>query len=121
MEAFGRAAALDTHKALVHIFFAQRSTKKVKGVTDSGLKPRPVKRLAVLGGGLMGSGIATAALLAGLDVTLKEVNEKFLEVSRRHPQRRDLVSTNAVNREGRRPDLRSLPAKSNESLSRCWE
>ena len=28
-ECFAEAAALDTHKALVHIFFAQRSTKKV--------------------------------------------------------------------------------------------
>lgn len=80
MENFGRAASLDTHKALVHIFFAQRSTKKVKGVTDAGLRARPVKTLAVLGGGLMGSGICTAALLAGMTVILKEVNEKFLEV-----------------------------------------
>lgn len=32
--AFAEAASLDTHKGLVHIFFAQRSTKKVKGVTD---------------------------------------------------------------------------------------
>lgn len=29
----------------------------------------------------MGSGICTAALLAGIQVTLKEINEKFLEVS----------------------------------------
>ncbi len=29
-EAFAAAAALDTHKALVHIFFAQRATKKVR-------------------------------------------------------------------------------------------
>ena len=35
-ECFARAASLDTHKALVHIFFAQRSTKKVKGITDAG-------------------------------------------------------------------------------------
>ena len=35
-EAFAAAAALDTHKALVHIFFAQRATKKVKGITDAG-------------------------------------------------------------------------------------
>ena len=66
----------------MHIFFAQRTTKKVKGITDAGLKARPVKTLAVLGGGLMGSGIATAALLAGQTVILKEVNDKFLEVQR---------------------------------------
>ena len=79
-EAFSAAASLDTHKALVHIFFAQRSTKKVKGVTDAGLKPRKVQTVAVLGGGLMGSGIATAGLLAGQQVLIKEVNEKFMEV-----------------------------------------
>ena len=28
--AFAKAASLDTHKALVHIFFAQRATKKVR-------------------------------------------------------------------------------------------
>ena len=79
-EAFAKAASLDTHKALVHIFFAQRSTKKVKGVTDAGLKARKVRKVAVIGGGLMGSGIATAGLLAGQDVIIKEVNDKFLQV-----------------------------------------
>ncbi|BDA49067.1 Peroxisomal fatty acid beta-oxidation multifunctional protein [Coccomyxa sp. Obi] len=77
--AFNKAASLDTHKALVHIFFAQRATKKVRGITDGGLKPRRIKKIAVLGGGLMGSGIATASALAGIDVLLKEVNQKFLE------------------------------------------
>jgi NADPH-dependent 2,4-dienoyl-CoA reductase/sulfur reductase-like enzyme len=53
----------------------------VKGITDGDLKARPVKTVAVLGGGLMGSGIATATLVAGMDVVLKEVNQKFLDVS----------------------------------------
>lgn len=77
---FAAAAALDTHKALVHIFFASRATRKIRGVTDAGLKPRPLQKLAVIGGGLMGSGIATASTLAGMDVVLKEVNQQFLEV-----------------------------------------
>ncbi len=79
-KAFAAAAALDTHKALVHIFFAQRTTKKIRGVTDRGLKARPIKRIAVLGGGLMGSGIATACVLVGIEVVLKEINQKFLDV-----------------------------------------
>jgi phage-related protein len=54
---------------------------QVTGITDGNLKPRPVKTVAVLGGGLMGSGIATATLVAGMDVVLKEVNQKFLDVS----------------------------------------
>jgi enoyl-CoA hydratase/3-hydroxyacyl-CoA dehydrogenase len=51
----------------------------VKGITDGDLKARPIKTVAVLGGGLMGSGIATATLVAGMDVVLKEVNQKFLD------------------------------------------
>lgn len=48
---------------------------------SAGLKPRPIKCVAVLGGGLMGSGIATALVLAGYQVLLKEVNQQFLDVS----------------------------------------
>lgn len=54
---------------------------QVRGVTDAGLKPRKVSRVAVLGGGLMGSGIATALVLSGVNVVLKEVNQQFLDVS----------------------------------------
>lgn len=97
VENFQKAASLDTHKALVHIFFAQRTTKKVKGITDAGLKARPVKTLAVLGGGLMGSGICTAGLQAGMTVILKEVNEKFLEVS--------FCSSHALCKHARQPFL----------------
>ncbi|CAN4091669.1 unnamed protein product [Withania somnifera] len=68
-----------TCKALVHIFFAQRGTMKVPGVTDLGLFPRHIKKVAILGGGLMGSGIATALLLSNYLVILKEVNHKVLE------------------------------------------
>lgn len=79
-ECFAKAASLDTHKALVHVFFATRSTKKVKGVTDAGLKPRKIQVVAVLGGGLMGSGIATALVLTpGIEVILKEVSQQFLD------------------------------------------
>ncbi len=46
------------------------------------MSPRPIRSVAVLGGGLMGSGIATACALAGLQVMIKEVNQKFLDVSR---------------------------------------
>ncbi|KAE7998726.1 hypothetical protein FH972_003237 [Carpinus fangiana] len=68
----------DTSKGLVHVFFAQRATSKVPNVTDVGLKPRHVKKVAVIGGGLMGSGIATALLLSNIYVVLKEVNSEYL-------------------------------------------
>eukprot|EP00245_Coleochaete_scutata_P000953 TRINITY_DN11176_c0_g1_i2.p1 TRINITY_DN11176_c0_g1~~TRINITY_DN11176_c0_g1_i2.p1 ORF type:complete len:589 (+),score=127.43 TRINITY_DN11176_c0_g1_i2:90-1856(+) len=69
----------NTAKALTHIFFAQRATTKVPGVTDQGLKPRSIQKVAVIGGGLMGSGIATALILSGIQVLLKEVNSDYLQ------------------------------------------
>ncbi|KAK1293873.1 hypothetical protein QJS10_CPA16g01554 [Acorus calamus] len=69
----------DTSKSLVHIFFSQRATSKVPGITDLGLVPRRISKVAILGGGLMGSGIATALLLSNYIVILKEVNDKFLQ------------------------------------------
>ncbi|XP_015898310.3 peroxisomal fatty acid beta-oxidation multifunctional protein AIM1 [Ziziphus jujuba] len=69
----------DTAKGLVHIFFSQRATSKVPNVTNVGLKPRPIKKVAVIGGGLMGSGIATALLLSNIYVVLKEINSEYLQ------------------------------------------
>ncbi|KAF1887213.1 hypothetical protein Lal_00040813 [Lupinus albus] len=71
----------DTSKSLIHIFFAQRGTSKVPGVTDLRLVPRHVKKVAIVGGGLMGSGIATALILSNYSVILKEVNEQLLDAA----------------------------------------
>ncbi|KAL7601631.1 peroxisomal fatty acid beta-oxidation multifunctional protein AIM1 isoform X1 [Lactuca sativa] len=76
---FNELVVSDTSKGLVHIFFAQRAISKVPKVTDVGLKPRSVKKVAVIGGGLMGSGIATALILGNIKVVLKEVNSEYLQ------------------------------------------
>ncbi|KAL3352812.1 hypothetical protein AABB24_020681 [Solanum stoloniferum] len=69
----------DTSRGLVHVFFAQRATSKVPNVTDIGLKPRPVKKVAIIGGGLMGSGIATSLVLSNIFVIIKEINPEYLQ------------------------------------------
>ncbi|VAH14703.1 unnamed protein product [Triticum turgidum subsp. durum] len=68
----------DTCKSLIHVFFSQRATSKVPGITDLGLTPRKVSKVAIVGCGLMGSVIATALILSHYPVILKEVNEKSL-------------------------------------------
>lgn len=78
-EAFQRLLKSEACKSLVHVFFAQRGTTKVPGVTNLGLAPRRIRKVAIVGGGLMGSGIATALILCNYPVILKEVNEKFLQ------------------------------------------
>lgn len=76
---FKKLVLTDTSKGLVHVFFSQRGTSKVPNVTDIGLKPRTVKKVAVIGGGLMGSGISTALILSNIRVVLKEVNPEYLQ------------------------------------------
>jgi 3-hydroxyacyl-CoA dehydrogenase len=62
--------------ALVHAFFAERAVAKFP---EQDATPRPVERIGIIGGGTMGSGIATACLLAGLQVVLAEQTEDALE------------------------------------------
>lgn len=67
---------------LIHMFFASRAAAKVPGVTDQKFAPKTFRKAAVLGGGTMGSGIATSLLYAGLEVTLKEVTPEFAAAGR---------------------------------------
>lgn len=57
-------------RALRHAFFAERQVMKPKAI--AGATPRELSHVAVVGGGLMGAGIATSCLSAGLRVTLIE-------------------------------------------------
>lgn len=57
-------------RALRHAFFAERAVARPRAI--DGATPRPINRVAVVGGGLMGAGIAAACLSAGYRVTLIE-------------------------------------------------
>ncbi|PRX35074.1 3-hydroxyacyl-CoA dehydrogenase [Meinhardsimonia xiamenensis] len=65
--------------ALIHAFFAERAVARIP---EAGAPPRPVESVGVIGAGTMGSGIATAALLAGLPVILTERDAEGLERGR---------------------------------------
>ena len=67
---FLRLRDSDQAKALRHVFFAERAAAKVAGI--EGIAPRPVTTIGVVGTGLMGSGIAVAALDAGYHVIAVE-------------------------------------------------
>ncbi|MDP2517318.1 FAD-dependent oxidoreductase [Shimia thalassica] len=66
-------------RALRHAFFAERQVSKPSAIKDA--KPREITSLVVVGGGLMGAGIATAVLNAGLSVTLIERDEQAAETA----------------------------------------
>ncbi|WP_372574164.1 FAD-dependent oxidoreductase [Ruegeria jejuensis] len=69
-ELFKELMASDQRGAMIHAFFAERQVGKLDEI--KGVAPRDVQTLGVVGGGTMGAGIATNALLAGLKVTLVE-------------------------------------------------
>jgi len=68
-------------KALRHLFFAERNAQKVPGV--EGAKARRIERVALIGGGTMGSGIAVALADAGLAVVLVERDDAAVEAGRK--------------------------------------
>jgi 3-hydroxyacyl-CoA dehydrogenase/enoyl-CoA hydratase/3-hydroxybutyryl-CoA epimerase len=74
---FGELVVSDVSKRLVEIFFATTAMKKENGVDDPKVKARPVNKIAVLGGGLMGGGIAyVTAAIEGVPVRIKEKDDE---------------------------------------------
>jgi 3-hydroxyacyl-CoA dehydrogenase len=63
-------------KALRHQFFAER--KLFKPLAGDAQKPKSIERVAVIGAGTMGSGIAIACLSAGYTVLMLDQNESAL-------------------------------------------
>jgi 3-hydroxyacyl-CoA dehydrogenase len=68
----------DQSKALIHVFFAEREVAKIPDVSKE-TPVIPVNRVAVVGSGTMGGGIAMVFANAGIPVLLKEVDEAALD------------------------------------------
>jgi len=80
---FGELAVSEASRNLVTVFFATQDIKKDAGYPE-GTKAKDVRKLAVLGAGLMGSGIATVSIEAGADVRMKDANFEAVGRGLRH-------------------------------------
>jgi 3-hydroxyacyl-CoA dehydrogenase len=65
-------------RALVHVFFAERETRKVPGLPPD-VRARPVRKAAVVGAGTMGGGIAICFANAGVPVTVLDQSPQALD------------------------------------------
>ena len=70
----------DQRKGMIHAFFSERAVGNLPEL--KGVVPRQLRQIGVIGGGTMGAGIATAALLAGLRVHLLEMSPEAGEAAR---------------------------------------
>ena len=71
--AFEDCLASRESAGLRHAFFAERAAAKFPEAAEA--KPAQIESVAIIGGGMMGSGIAIAALQSGFSVTLVEQGE----------------------------------------------
>ena len=72
-KAFGELVVSSVAHRLIEIFFATTAMKKDSGVDDPTVKARKIEKVAMLGAGLMGGGIAYVTINnAGLPVRLKD-------------------------------------------------
>lgn len=79
-ELFFELMNTDQRQGLIHAFFSERAVGKLPEL--KGVEPRDVAEIGVIGGGTMGAGIATAALLAGLKVFLLEMTTEAAQAAK---------------------------------------
>jgi 3-hydroxyacyl-CoA dehydrogenase len=77
-ESFLKLEASDQSKALRHVFFAEREARKIAGI-PAGTMARPVERVAIVGAGTMGGGIAMAFANVDIPVTLIDTSAEQLD------------------------------------------
>ncbi len=105
-ESFVTCLKTASGRGMIHAFFAERAVAKIP---EAGATPRDIRKIGVIGGGTMGSGIATSALNAGFEVRLIEVTEDALERG---------TATITKNLEGAVKRGKSTEAKMQEALGR---
>ncbi len=68
----------DQSKSMIHVFFGEREVAKIPGISKDTAQI-PVTKVAVVGAGTMGGGIAMVFANAGIPVLLKETDQAALD------------------------------------------
>ncbi|MEW6140863.1 MAG: 3-hydroxyacyl-CoA dehydrogenase NAD-binding domain-containing protein [Thermodesulfobacteriota bacterium] len=77
VELFGECAISDVARNLIGVFLNSRSAGKLPRI--KGLEPARIENVAMLGGGVMGSGIVHLLLINGFDVVLWDINQDAIQ------------------------------------------
>lgn len=77
---FGEVAMTDTSRNLIQLFFQREKARSAATWTGPlSEKPPAIRKVGVIGGGIMGAGIAQWCAVQGFAVALKEISAEFLE------------------------------------------
>ncbi|MER6088165.1 3-hydroxyacyl-CoA dehydrogenase NAD-binding domain-containing protein [Streptomyces bluensis] len=76
-----------TAKNMIQAFFFDLQAVNSGANRPRGIEPRQVRRVAVLGAGMMGAGIAYSCARAGIDVVLKDVSVQAAEKGRSYSEK----------------------------------
>ena len=74
---FADCAVSDVAKNLINIFLNTRSAGRLKRI--EGIEPAKIKRVAMLGGGVMGSGIVNLLLQGRFETVLWDINDQAIQ------------------------------------------
>jgi len=77
IDLFADCGVSDISKNLIGIFLNTRAAGRLPRI--EGIEPTKIKKVAMLGGGVMGSGIVNLLLSGGYDVVLWDINQEALD------------------------------------------
>jgi len=77
-ELVNKAKATVESRGAVHVFFAERETRKIPGLPADAVA-RPIKTAAIIGSGTMGGGIAICFANAGIPVKVVDISAEALQ------------------------------------------
>ncbi|MDT4892820.1 MAG: 3-hydroxyacyl-CoA dehydrogenase / enoyl-CoA hydratase / 3-hydroxybutyryl-CoA epimerase, partial [Pseudonocardiales bacterium] len=84
---FVNLAKGQTAKNMIQAFWFDLNSINAGGSRPAGFPPRPAQRVAVLGAGMMGAGIAYVSARAGIEVVLKDVSLEAAEKGKAYSQK----------------------------------
>jgi 3-hydroxyacyl-CoA dehydrogenase/enoyl-CoA hydratase/3-hydroxybutyryl-CoA epimerase len=90
-EEFLRVVFTPAARHLIELFFAREKARKTSTWIRSPVRPRSFQKAVVVGGGVMGSGIAQLLALHGLPVVIKEIQPELAAAARRRVE--ELIRT----------------------------
>ncbi|MGW7369182.1 3-hydroxyacyl-CoA dehydrogenase NAD-binding domain-containing protein [Streptomyces sp. NPDC054841] len=111
-----------TAKNMIQAFFFDLQAVNSGANRPKGIEPRPVRKVAVLGAGMMGAGIAYSCAKAGIEVVLKDVNADAAERGKAYSEKLlDKALSRGRTTEAKRAELlaRITPTADPADLAGC--